>query len=157
TAPGTFVTGAVTEPTANGNTASVSLGDLDGDGLVDVVMWIDGYSTMQVALQTSPRVFTAAGQYDLPTDFLPLYYDDTAAIAAVNGDGKADVLVVTPGLVVFYNSTGSYPVLDASVTSTAQAEDSGPVAHIEWQHQVSNAGPTALVDGFLLQDLPLQY
>jgi hypothetical protein len=157
TAPGTFSTTVIPNSGSAGNISQASLGDLDGNGLRDVILWTDGYNVMQIAMQTSARVFTAAGLYDVLSGGYPSFFDTNAAIADANGDGKADVLSLTAGVVAYYNSAGSYPVLDASVTSTAQVEDDSPTAPIKWMHRVSNAGPSALVDGFLLQNLPVLY
>lgn len=157
TSPGNFSTVIVPNSGSSGNITQVSFGDLDGNGLTDIIMWTDGYNVMQVAMQTSARVFTAAGLYDVPADGYPSFYETNTAIVDVNGDGKSDVLTLLTGPFVYYNSTGSYPVLDVSITSTVQVEDSGSVAQVEWQHNITNAGPATLINGFVLQDLPLEY
>lgn len=160
TAPGTFTTVDLPASTPTlSNLRHISIGDLDGNGLSDAILWIDGYNSFHVALQTAPRVFKAAGLYRVPDGgrLYGSFYEATTLIADLNGDAKADLLAVTSDLVAFYNSTGSYPVLDASVTSTSQADDVDPTAYVLWQHTVTNAGPATLVDGLLLQNLPENY
>ena len=64
-----------------------------------------------------------------------------------------DVLALSGGLSILYNGTGSYPTLDSSIVTSAQVDDGGPIAHIQWQHSVTNAGPAILDEGFLLVDM----
>ena len=158
TAPGVFTTVHAPYSGALINVSEVTTGDLDGNGLFDLVIWSDGHDLMHVALQATPQVFTAAGRYAVPSGgSYPSFYENTALFADANGDTKTDLLVVAAGLAAFYNSTGSYPVLDASVTSTAQADDSRSTAYVLWQHEIANAGPTALADSVLLQNIPAGY
>ena len=84
---GTFVTVPLPTSAPVINISQVSRADLDGNGLVDVILWLDGYNLLQVVVQTAPRSFVAESQYDVPVSYVS-FYEDTTVTVDVNSDGR---------------------------------------------------------------------
>jgi hypothetical protein len=94
TAPGAYPpTFAAKQDFATGaNPASVAVGDLNGDGKLDLVIANSGANTVSVLLNTTApgaATLTFAAHQDFPTGANP----QSVAVGDLNGDGKLDLVV----------------------------------------------------------------
>ena len=105
-----YGSGAFTGPTdfpasavAGSGTASITTGDHDGDGHVDLAVTGNGLSVLSVLLGTGTGAFGAAT--DFPAGSVPY----GSAAGDFDRDGRTDVIVANAGedtLSVFHNSSG---------------------------------------------------
>jgi len=79
---------ATTYDSGGGNTFSVAVADVDGDGKPDLVVVNLGSSTVSVLLGNGDGTFQSAIIYDSGG-----LYPTSVAVADVNGDGKLDLVV----------------------------------------------------------------
>lgn len=91
TGAGTFAATAISYASGatSGNASAVALGDVNADGKTDIVVLNTNDSTVGVLLGTGTGTFSAATTYPVGTSSYP----SGLALADVNGDGRADVLV----------------------------------------------------------------
>ena len=113
--PGTF--GSKTDYTTGKYPNAVALGDVNGDGLLDIVTVNDG-GTASVLLGLS------AGSYGPKADYPTGSYPDGIALGDVNGDGRLDLVTSNSGdntiSVLLGTGTGTFG-LKADYATGAQA------------------------------------
>ena len=112
TGQGDFVTNA-RSPGANNNSLATALGDLNGDGILDVVGG-GGQGLASVALGTGDGTFQAAQSYPYPAQQIL----DDVAIADVNQDGKPDLTLCAQGQLFALpgNGDGTFGAAQSSPT-----------------------------------------
>jgi hypothetical protein len=94
-----------TEYATGSRSISVAVGDLDGDGMPDIAVANPVSSgangDISILLQAPGRkgIFQSAVNY--PASFQPL----SVAVADLNGDGKADVVVADGGAIAYYQDS----------------------------------------------------
>jgi hypothetical protein len=105
-------------PSSNRFAASVALGDLNGDGKLDVVLGDDG--TSQVYLNTG------AGSFANPLDVLGSRSTNSVALGDLNGDGKLDLVLgnTLPSQVYLNAGVGGFG--NPFTTAPLDLRDSGP-------------------------------
>jgi FG-GAP-like repeat/SdrD B-like domain/Domain of unknown function (DUF4214)/Calx-beta domain/FG-GAP repeat len=83
--------------TTRGEPASVALGDINGDGLLDIVV-ANNDSTVSVLLNTTPPGATTAS-FATQQPFATGKYSnsDSLALGDINGDGKPDIITANEG------------------------------------------------------------
>jgi hypothetical protein len=84
------------------DTAMVSLGDLNGDNLIDLVAANDTSASISILFQnsSSPGTFLAAQNLGVGT------HPGGVAIGDLNGDGHLDIAVADSGLTVLFQNAG---------------------------------------------------
>ena len=147
TTPGSLTASFTTQQTfATGNTpVSVALGDINGDGLPDIVVANSGSNTISVLLNTTPPGASTpsfATQQTFATGSGP----NAVALADVNGDGRPDLIVpnINDGTVsVLLNTTAA----GASTASfaTQQTFTTGPDPNSAAVGDLTNDGRADLV------------
>ena len=86
---------------------AMATGDLNGDGLVDLVTTNDGDGTVSVLLNTTPA-HAASPSYAPQAVFQVGGYPESVTIADVNGDGLPDIITANSGdntITVLINTT----------------------------------------------------
>lgn len=99
---------ALTEYAAGTNTQDVALGDLDGDGKVDMAVTNYGTSNISVYRNTSTTGSIAATSFSTKVDFALSSNSYTTTIGDVDGDGKLDMVASNYGtgtISVFRNTS----------------------------------------------------
>ena len=95
--------------------ASVTTGDINGDGKLDVVALDTGFARLKILLGNGDDTFTR--QKDLFTGLQP----ESLLLQDINGDGKLDILTtnrVSKSISLFTNNgTGSFTRTDLNLTS----------------------------------------
>src|SRR5262249_38950719 len=109
--PGTINTGsfAARLDVATGNAYSAALGDLDGDGKLDVAVGKFGENTLSLLRDKSTPGTLNAGSFAPKVDFPTGASPSTVALADLDGDGKPDVVVgnAVGNTVSVYRNTSS--------------------------------------------------
>ncbi|MGA7574792.1 MAG: VCBS repeat-containing protein [Terriglobales bacterium] len=120
--PSTYVATAL--PTQlNPAPGEVALTDMNGDGNLDIVYANAGFSSVGVFLGDG------TGNFYGPSEFPAGGGSVAVAIADVNKDGWPDVVTADAnfsGVSVLYNTTGSQPASDFSITANPQAMQVAP-------------------------------
>ena len=101
------------------NMFQLTFGDLNGDGIADVVGLAEGDTTLHVWLANANGTLGAATTYSLPGSTT-----EAAVVADVNGDGKADVVVATRDA----TNQETISILTGTGTGTLNAPQSFTVA-----------------------------
>ncbi len=98
----------------------IAIGDLNGDGIPDIVVANAGSDSVSVLLGKSDGTFTALARFVLSqagidTSFLAHFQPGSIAIADVNNDGKPDLVLTSPNLgtaVLDGNGDGTFTLGD---------------------------------------------
>ena len=98
--PGAF--GGAMNLNVGSDTAMVSIGDLNGDNLMDLVAANDTSASISILFQnsSSPGTFLAAQNFGVGA------HPDGIAIGDLNGDGLLDIAVADSGLSVLFQNPG---------------------------------------------------
>jgi hypothetical protein len=136
------------------NPQPVSVTDVDGDGLADVVVLHDSVAGSGAPVgwlrQSSPGVFAA--EQTFPIDDFGTAYDAKAmAVGDVDGDGAADVLVATTyGFALLIQNSENLPslskawILDSDPSALAANVGSTTDPTITLGRDVTNVGPATV-------------
>jgi hypothetical protein len=125
--PGVASFAAKLEFTAGAGTSGLSIGDLNGDGKIDIVA--SNYNSMDISIftnTTTGATITFASKIDIPTwDVMPAsgFINPLGiAINDINGDGKPDIAVAnfsTSSVALFRNTTtGATPAFLRQMLTT---------------------------------------
>src|SRR4051794_27523 len=76
----------------------VAVGDMNGDGTLDVILANNGSGDVSIVLNTGNRTFAA------PRTFVAGSNLSSVAVADLNADGKLDVVVAGEDMAVFWGS-----------------------------------------------------
>lgn len=139
--------------------SSFHLADFDGDGRMDIAMASDGYAQVGVYMQGIDGKFTNQQLYNMPLNngWPAIAYGPQAiAVGDINSDGKPDIVVANAdvGLAVLYNSLGTYPTNDLSVSLTSSPNPAVVDSPVTLAFLVSNAGPSTATGVVLTNALP---
>jgi hypothetical protein len=119
--------------TSTGNIADAAMGDLDGDGIVDIAFNNDGEYTMYVIKNNSSPGslnFSAAAALNDNTHNLAQYTSEVQ-IQDIDGDGRNDIASLstyTNGINFFTNTTTTLPVRWAGFNAYVKSG----LAELEW-------------------------
>jgi hypothetical protein len=99
--PGAF--GGARNLDVGSDTAMVSIGDLNGDNLMDLVAANDTSASISILFQnsSSPGTFLAAQNFGVGT------HPNGVAIGDLNGDGHLDIAVADSGLSILFQNAGA--------------------------------------------------
>jgi hypothetical protein len=91
----------------HGNAATIALGDLNGDGALDVVTGNDASDSLSVLLGVGDGTFAETGTYPADNTY-------SVAVVDLDGDGRLDVLSGSPKATKlwFYRGTGDGALVD---------------------------------------------
>ncbi len=93
---------------------SVAIGDLDGDGKADMAV-VNRYSnTLSIYRNTSTSGSITSGSFATKVDFTTGTPPQSVAIGDLDGDGKADVVVVNTNISVYRNTSSSGSITSGS-------------------------------------------
>lgn len=90
---GTFMAATGSPRAVGTNPSSVELGDVNGDGKLDIVTANNGSNSVAVLLGTGDATFTQAAGSPVAAGAAPV----TATLGDVNGDGKLDIVAGNEG------------------------------------------------------------
>ncbi len=103
--------------TTDTNPEGVSVGDLDGDGKLDIAVADKGTDRLSVFRNVSNP---GGAAFEAKVDFIPSAGPEDVAIADVDGDGKADLIAShsTSSIVSVFRNIGSPGTIDGSFFAT---------------------------------------
>ena len=141
------------------NAVPVAVADFDGNGRMDVVAAIDGYSRFALWEQDKLGQFGPAKVYEVPVIRglgATRYGLQGLAAADVSGDGKPDLLVadMLEGLIVYYNSFGTVPIADLHMRVQYEPQPALIGSTTTITVDVINDGPSAVSAVALANFLP---
>src|SRR6267143_1107003 len=116
---GTLLLPGVPEPSVGRNPTSVTAGDFNGDGKLDLAVTNEGSNNVSVLLGNGDGTFQAAVSYPAGSGPVSVTSGD------FNGDGKADLVVANPGA-----GSNSVSVLLGNGDGTFQAAVSYPAGSV---------------------------
>ncbi|MCW3071377.1 MAG: cell surface receptor domain protein [Bacteroidetes bacterium] len=117
------------------STRNAAIGDLNGDGKMDLAVAVQGSNVVAVLKNTST---SGAITFDMPSNYPGGYLCISVAIDDMNGDGKADLVSIgypniisvirnasTPSVVSFYPKVSFYGANDLNGLSIADLDGDG--------------------------------
>ncbi|TKS58728.1 MAG: hypothetical protein EWM72_02785 [Nitrospira sp.] len=142
--PGAF--GSAMNLDAGSYTVHVSIGDLNGDNLMDVVAANATSSSISILFQnsSSPGTFLAAQNLGVGT------HPDGVAIGDLNGDGHLDIAVTDSGLSVLFQDASApgtfFPPISLGVSSSSVGiGDLNADGHVDLVVTATNAGNVSIL------------
>ena len=103
--------------TTGNNPRSVAIGDLDGDGKVDLAVATSGSSTISVYQNTSSNGSITSSSFAAKVDFVTVGNSTAVAIGDLDGDGKADLAVANvsnQNISIFRNTSSNGSITSSS-------------------------------------------
>ena len=86
---------------------SIAIGDLDGDGKLDLAVTNQGSGTVSVFRNMATSGSIVAGSFAAKVDFTTGSFPQSVAIGDLDGDGKPDMAVVVQGMVSVFRNTAT--------------------------------------------------
>ena len=141
------------------NAVPIAVADFDGNGGMDVVAAISGFSQLALWEQDTLGHFGPARVYEVPLiqGLGATTYGLQALVAAdVSGDGKPDLLVADAleGLIVYYNSFGTVPIADLRMAVQYAPQPALVGSPTTITVDITNDGPSAVGAVTLTNFLP---
>jgi hypothetical protein len=120
--PGSFLSPQVLTPPLTSNPYQVVVTDLDGDGLLDILISSANSGEIFYFLQNSanPGNFLPAGFFNVPNISNPSF-----TVADIDGDGIPDIVAV--GITTSTNSSGTYGIVTFSQLAANRGHFAAPV------------------------------
>ncbi len=109
--------------TTGKNPRSVAIGDVDGDGKLDLVVTNNESNTVSVFRNTSTNGSITSSSFTAKVDFITGLYPSSVMIGDIDGDGKADLVVANGGSNTFSVFRNRFTIGSLNIGSFAAKVD----------------------------------
>lgn len=118
--PGTLVFGAINSFTTGSGVRKIAVGDIDGDGKVDIITANSSANTISILRNTSTAGNISSSSFSAKVDFATGTTPYNVKVADIDADGKLDVIVPNYGsnTVSIFKNTATSGVINTSSLAT---------------------------------------